>query len=130
MSIIEEHYNTSEKIFNLQQASKEAGVATETIRKAIIRGVLPAQTISFGTAGRVKYMITETDLINWVEKRPTIKEERSGKVSQTRSIEDLTLEELGGELFNKIRDAYNQGYKKGFEDARKMILEAVKGVKA
>jgi hypothetical protein len=129
MSIISEHYS-NEKIYNLPQAANEAGVAKETIRAAIKKGELPAQTISFGTKGRVKYMVAETDLLNWVEKRPSLKEERKNKVAQTRSISDLTIEELGGELLNKIKLSYDEGYKKGFEDARKMILEAVKGVKA
>lgn len=129
MSIISEHYS-NEKIFNLPQAAEEAGVALETIRKAIKKGTLPAQTISVGTKGYTKYMVAETDLLNWVENRPTIKEERKNKVAQTRTVSDLTIEELGGELLNKIKLSYDEGYKKGFEDARKMILEAVKGVKA
>ena len=125
MSIIGEHYST-EKIFTLQQASKEAGLSPETIRQAVKKGLLPAQTISFGTAGRVKYMIAETDLLNYIENRPTISETRSNKVAQTRSISDLTLEELGGELFNKIKKSYDEGYKKGYEDAKKKIIAAIK----
>ena len=125
MSIIEEHYS-SERIYNLQQAAREAGVAIETIRKAIKAGHLPAQTIPFGTAGRVKYMVTENDLLNWVENRPTVRETRPNKVSQTRDISDLTIEELGGELFNKIKKAYDDGYKRGYKDAKKKIIEAIK----
>ena len=130
MSIIETHYTENnankEKIYRLREAANEAGVAVETIRKAIKKGDLPAMSIPFGTAGRCKYMIGENDLLNWVENKSTFKEDRPGRVSQTRSIQDLTLEEFGGELFNRLKKAWDEGYKKGVEDTKKKMITVIK----
>lgn len=115
MSIISEHYGESnEKMYPIKMAAREAGVPEQKIRYAIKTKQLPATSIQSGKVN--KYMIAETDLINWMEKRPVVKEDRPGKMSQTRDISDLTVDELAGTFLNKIIDARNEGYKSGLED--------------
>ena len=114
MSIIEEHYGSNEKMYPVKLAAREAGVSEQTIRNAINKKQLPATTIQSGKSS--KRMVAETDLINWMENRAVIKENRPGMMSQTRDISDLTVDELAGTFLNKIIDARNEGYKSGLEE--------------
>ena len=98
-----------EKYLRLNIAAQTAGVTEQTLRNAITKGRLKASTVPGKTRGHT-YLITETDLLAWVEDRKSI------KVDQAEVAANLALasvDQLAAEIQRRIDESYNAGVKAG-----------------
>lgn len=116
-----------EKWYSVQQAADEARVNRQTITNAIDSGRLVASEIGENGHGRM-FRIRETDLIEWIENRKTIKAERQRKVETKLLAKDMTVEDLAEVLHTMISKAYEEGFKEGKKRARDGFMEAIRGV--
>lgn len=98
-----------EKYLRLNVAAQSAGVSEATLRNAIAKGRLKASTIPGKRRGHT-YLITEDDLIAWVEDRDSVKVE-AGEIMA--SLKLATVEQLATEIQRRIQDSYNEGVKAG-----------------
>lgn len=98
-----------EKYLRLNAAAQMAGVTEATLRGAITKGRLKASTIPGKRRGHT-YLITETDLLAWVEDRKSVKVEPA-EVAATLKL--ATVEQLAAEIQRRIDDSYNEGVKAG-----------------
>ena len=112
-----------EKWFKTPQAAKEAGVTNQTILNNIYAGKLVAKKMFDGS--REYYLISESNLLEWVNDRKSIKT----KVVRQQNVSELTVDDVAQWIKDQISKAYNDGYKDGSQNAKKEILTAVKGVR-
>lgn len=99
----------SEKYLKLSIAAQTAGVSEQTLRNAVSKGTLRASTVPGKTRGHT-YLITESDLLEWVEDRKSVKVEAAEVAA---SLKLATVEQLAAEIQRRIEDSYNEGVKAG-----------------
>lgn len=113
------------------KASEIAGVAQQTIINHINKGTLKASPVRESNSDRTnKWMISEDDLLEWMENRP--KRERTAKMD-TYLEESYTDEEFDDfakrfatYLFKRLQDAYNKGVKDGEQRMKSKMINALK----
>lgn len=98
-----------EKYLKLKIAAQTAGVTEQTLRNAIANGRLKASTVPGKTRGHT-YLITESDLLEWVEDRKSVKVDAK---AVNASLRLATVEQLAMEIQRRIDDSYNEGVKYG-----------------
>lgn len=116
-----EPMKTDEKYYPVKEATKQAGVDRKTILSAIKFGQLPASQLPTGK-GRYgfEYMISETNLIKWMEQRKTRGTKLSGSTSE------LTIDDLAFAILERVQKAYEDGYKTGVNDTKAKYKELLK----
>jgi len=110
------------KYYKLKVAAQMAGVSEQTLRNAVLNGRLRASTVPGKTRGHT-YLITEDDLLEWVEDRKTVKVEPT---EVTASLKLATVDQLAAEIQRRIEDSYNEGVKAGAKQKAsefKMLLK-------
>ena len=118
--------NETEKYYTTKQAAEECGVSLNTIKRAIKNEELKANTVpGMGKYGW-KYMISETDLFEWIEHG----HERTAKQSKIvkQKYSEMTVEQLAGRLLNMVQEAYKQGYEDGMHSAKVEMLKKLNEV--
>lgn len=113
-----EPMKTDEKYYPLKEAAKQAGCSQETLRKAIVQKHLPASQLPSGKGGMM-YMISETNLLDWMENRKKFQ-------SAIHGVTDLTIEDLAHEILARVQKAYEDGYKAGIRDTKAKYKELLK----
>ena len=116
----------TEKFYSTKQAAEECGVSLNTIKRAIKNEELKANTVpGMGKYGW-KYMISETDLFEWIEHG----HERTAKQSKIvkQKYSEMTVEQLAGRLLNMVQEAYKQGYEDGMHSAKVEMLKKLNEV--
>ncbi len=111
-----------EKYLRLNIAAQTAGVSEATLRNAISKGRLRASAVPGKTRGHT-YLITETDLLEWVEDRKTVKVPEE---EVNASLRLATVDQLAAEIQRRIEESYNEGFKHGAKQKAaefKMILK-------
>ncbi len=98
-----------EKYFKLKAAAAQAGVTESVLRYAIVHGTLIASTVP-GAKGGYTYLIKESDLLEWVVDRKTV---RVDKAEVSLSLKHATVEQLAEEIHRRIKDSYDEGVKAG-----------------
>lgn len=124
-----QEFNTSEKIYTLKQAAEEAGLSTWTLNRAVKDGHLQHHTVA--CRGGFKYMIPESALFDWIEHRHEYYKEpkpRRAKEFVARKYSEMDISELAGELLNRIKEAYQQGYEDGMHNAKVEFLKKLNEV--
>lgn len=118
--------NETEKYYTTKQAAEECGVSLNTIKRAIKNEELKANTVpGMGKYGW-KYMISETDLFEWIEHG----HEQTARQSQIikQKYNEMTVEQLAGRLLNMVQEAYKQGYEDGMHSAKVEMLKKLNEV--
>lgn len=112
----------NEKFYNTKKAALQVGVSDATIKSAIKRGELPAKQIASGGPKGYSYMVSETDLITWMDTRKQRKTTIAG-------VTEMTVDDLANEILKRLKHEYERGYKQGKKDAKEEFMKAFKGVK-
>lgn len=118
---------TTEKHYTVKQAAEECGVSTTAIKTAIRKERLKASTVPGTGKYGWQYLISESDLFEWLEHR----EERNPRQLTfiKNQYKDMTVEQLAGRLLNMVNEAYKQGYDDGMHEAKVEMLKKLNEVK-
>lgn len=116
----------TEKHYTVKQAAEECGVSTATIKSAIKNERLKASTVPGGGKYGWQYMISETDLFEWLEHRGERNHRQLTFIKN--QYKDMTVEQLAGRLLNMVQEAYKQGYEDGMHSAKVEMLKKLNEV--
>ena len=111
-----------EKHYTVKQASERLGVDYSTLNKACHSGKLRCSTFPNPTGNGNKFLIAESDLLEW-------NENRDKRMPRTSSVDSLTIEDLANEILRRVKGAYDEGYKQGRKDARNEFMSVFKDIK-
>ena len=112
-----------EKHYTVKQASERVGVDYSTLNKACHSGKLRCSTFPNPTGNGNKFLIAESDLLEWDANR----DKRATRTSS--SVDSLTVEDLANEILKRVKGAYEEGYRQGRKEAKAELLAAFKGLK-
>lgn len=120
---------TDEKIYSLKEAAVYCGLSEWTLNKAIKDGHLLANTVS-SVRGTKKYMVPESALFDWIEHRKEYRKPRTlkEKAFVIGQYKEMDINELAGELLNRINEAYRRGYSDGQHAAKVEMLKKLNEV--
>lgn len=110
-----------EKWYTAAEAEKVAGVTRQTLFNAINKGTLVASQISDSSRWGYKYMISENNLLDWVENRDTLK--------TSKMPTEMTVDRIADWITNEIQKAYETGFKDGMKTAKAKMMEAAKEIR-
>lgn len=110
-----------EKWYTTAEAEKVAGVSRQTLFNSINKGTLVASQISDSSKCGYHYMISESNLLDWVENRNTVK--------TSKMPTEMTVDRIADWITSEIQKAYETGFKDGMKTAKTKMMEAAKGIK-
>lgn len=123
---MEEKNVLKEKWFTVKEASHEAGVSGDTINNAIKEGKLVARQMSDSSRWGFHYLISESELLTWVEDRKTVK---ANAITTSKISSDANAADIAGWITLRIKKAYDEGYKDGKRAGIAEVKDAIRGVK-
>lgn len=110
-----------EKWYSTAEAEKVAGVTRQTLFNAIKKGTLVASQISDSSKWGYHYKISESNLLEWVENRNTIK--------TSNMPMEMTVDRIADWITSEIQKAYETGFKDGMKTAKAKMMEAAKEIR-
>lgn len=113
-----------EKWLKVKEAAKVAGVSSNYISSEIRKGTLKATQISDSSRFGYHYLISETDLVFWVENRKTL----GANKTATKTPSEMSIEDIAAELTIRLKKAYEDGFRDGRKAAKREISDVIKGV--
>lgn len=123
---MEEKNVLKEKWFTVKEASHEAGVSGNTINNAIKEGKLVARQMSDSSRWGFHYLISESELLTWVEDRKTVK---ANAITTSKISSDANAADIAEWITLRIKKAYDEGYKDGKRAGIAEVKDAIRGVK-
>lgn len=115
------------KYLTVKQAAEECGMSVNQIKRACKNGELKASEVAGSGRYGWQYMIAEDDLVEWVENRPSGRRTNT-VVVYTKDPSDMTVNDIAGEILNRIQEAYNKGYSDGMHQAKVEMLKKLNEV--
>ena len=117
---------TKEKWYTMAEAMKETGVSRATLTRAINEGRMVASQISDSSGAGFHFMVSETNLLEWMENRKSKKAEVTKK---NKAPQEMTVDSISEWITQQIQTAYETGFKDGLKTAKETMMEAAKGLK-
>lgn len=118
--------DTKEKWYTMTEAMKETGVSRATLTRAINEGRMVASQITDSSGAGFHFMVSETNLLEWMENR---KSKKTEAIKKNKAPQEMTVESISEWITKQIQAAYESGYKDGLKTAKAQMLEAAKGIK-
>ena len=109
-----------EKWYTTAEAEKVAGVSRQTLFNSINKGTLVASQITDSSRWGYHYMISESNLLDWVENRNTVK--------TSKMPTEMTVDRIADWITAEIQKAYETGFKDGMKTAKTKMMQATKGI--
>ena len=118
---------SKEKWYTIRQASECVGLDYSTLNKACHQGKLRCSEVPRTSGKGYQFLISESSLTEWYVNR---KERAPRNQKPTAPLpETLTVEDIANEILQRMRGAWEEGYKQGRKEQKAEMLNALRDVK-
>lgn len=115
-----------EKWYTMAEAMKETGVSRVTLTRAINEGRMVASQITDSSGAGFHFMVSETNLLEWLENR---KSKKTEVLKKNKAPQEMTVDSVSEWITAEIQKAYETGFKDGLKTAKTKMMEAAKEIR-